>query len=768
MSTHRHTLTRFILIAAVSCLLLLAAWGITTAQQSEPFPLSVGTPVEDNIDDETPAVRYTFSASGGTDVLLLMEETSDNLDPLLILLDPNGNELTRNDNREPGVNDAQIATQLPVDGAYTVIATRRGQGDGTTQGSYALLLEIEGVANPNETINPLLLDPSEIFNVEFAQLDFETRNFDSATITTNTPRQYFVIGGEPGDLLLVTLTRTEGDLEPVINILDSTRTAIGGMASPGEGTFTAFATLPRRDWYLIEVTRANDSNDDGVFSLFVSRVEATRVEYNTPIDPVEFPPNSPSKSFIFEGTINDRVLIGASITDGDANPEVRLLDITRQQIAVESGTRFATIQQAILPRSGTYIVEVNNTNPGTTGTFIFRLSASLETTPERLEATLIDYNSLSDGLISDDAPNDFYQFTGSAGDIITLEMVADDGLDPFLIVMDGELDELISDDNGRRGTLDARIPQYTLPADGDYYVVASRSDLSMGETTGSYALTLTAGEVQLVEGSVTATVRWGGDDDLNLFVREPTGRVISWSNPTPDDGGTLQIDSNTNCNAISSQPVEHIYWEEASPPADGDYEIWVWYQDDCNREEPAVFSFELTQGGEIKLDESEQSLEVGERYNVSIRVIDGQVFLLDQEARITQPSPQQRASEGGDIPILYGQTDVNNLGDDIYARFYQFNGDAGDTIVIEAETLTDDLDPVLVLRDDNENNLVTSDDIDGRNNRNACITLELPYTGRFIIAVTRFGVRDGTTAGDYLLRLRQGSYVADPCEATSP
>ena len=756
MSTYCHLFTRFVVIAAA---VAVAAIRPATAQQSEPFPISVGSPVEGNIDDATPAVLYGFSASAGTDVLLFMEETSDTLDPLLILLGPAGEEVARNDNLEPGVNDAQISTQLPVDGAYTIIATRRGEADGTTQGSYALLLEIEGVANPNEIINPLLLDPATIFSVPFTLLDFETRNFDAATINDATPRQYFVIGGEPGDLLLATLTRTEGDLAPQVNILDSTRAAIGGQTSPSEGTFTAFAVLPRRDWYLIEVTRADP--DDGVFSLFVSRVEATPVEYNTPIDPVEFLPNSPTRSFIFEGTLDDRVLIGASIANGDAMPQVRLLDITRRQIAFAEGTRFATIPAATLPRSGTYIVEVTNTNPGTTGTFIFRLNASLQTTPQRLNAEPIEYNSQHDGRITDDAPTQFYQFTGRSGDILDLRMTADSALDPFLILMDGGLNELVADDNGQRGSLDARIQSYALPADGDYYVVAGRAGLDAGETTGGYVFELTAGEVQLVSGAVTATVRWGGDDDLNLFVREPTGRVISWSNPDPEDGGTLQIDSNTNCNAISSQPVEHLYWEEGSPPPNGDYEIWVWYQNDCNIEEPAVFSFQLRQGDEIKLDKTDQLLEVGERYNVFIRIIDGAVFLLEQEPLITQPSPQQRASEGGDIPILYGQTDVNNLGDAIYARFYRFEGEAGDEVVIEAQTLTDDLDPVLVLRDDNENNLVTSDDIDGRGNRNARITTTLPYTGRFIIAVTRFGVRDGTTAGDYILSLERGAYVAD-------
>jgi hypothetical protein len=153
------------------------------------------------------------------------------------------------------------------------------------------------------------------------------------------------------------------------------------------------------------------------------------------------------------------------------------------------------------------------------------------------------------------------------------------------------------------------------------------------------------------------------------------------------------------------------------------------------------------------LDIPEEQLEPGERLNIDLRFSEPDAFVLDA-GRVTEPSPQQRISEGGDIPILYGESVNGSLNDEVYARFYQFQGNAGDVIEVGSETLTGSLDPVLVLRDDTERNLVTNDD-HARGNRAARLTYTLPTDGRYVIAVTRFGVRDGLTVGDYRLTLRR-------------
>ena len=121
------------------------------------------------------------------------------------------------------------------------------------------------------------------------------------------------------------------------------------------------------------------------------------------------------------------------------------------------------------------------------------------------------------------------------------------------------------------------------------------------------------------------------------------------------------------------------------------------------------------------------------------------------------PSPQQRASEGGDLLIRYGEALTGTISPEVYALFYQFSGAAGDQVEIRAERVGGDLDPMLVLRDASDRTLVSNDDADSTTT-NARLTYTLPETGTYIVAVTRFGVRDGTTTGDFRVVLSRAEY----------
>ena len=729
-------------IIGLVCLLL--AWPLL-AQEPTPsptFPIVVGTPVEWNIDDNNPAERYSFEGNAGSDALLLMETTFGDLDPLLVLLGPDGTELARN-NAGPGTPDAAISIVLPLDGTYTVIATRAGEETGPTSGTYVLLLEIEGETLPSGELDPLTQPPS--FSVPFERLNLQ--EFASGSLSALQPRLYYAVAGEQSDLLRAILTVTEGELAAQVQVLDETLTAIGDTVRPRDEVI-AFGTLPRRDWYLIEVSH---QSGEGGFSLYADTLVGQSLAYDNETITGVFDVNTPTVPFTFEGTIGDTIFASAVVTEGNASPQVRLLDISRETVASADGARFASLQTT-LPRSGIYILEVAPTGEDATGEFNLRFNA-LQTNPANLPTLAAEYNSSYTGEITPTNTQVYYAFPGRQGDIIsaTLEGINDE-LDPLLILMDEELNELVVNDN-TRGNRNAQISQFPLPADGTYYLLATRAESEGDSISGPYNLTLTVGAVVLNSGSVTAELRWSSDDDLNLFLREPSGRVISWSNPdTLDDSGTLQIDSNTNCTTRSADPVEYIYWEPGDFPADGDYEIWVWYQQACGQANPVTFSFKLMNNGVDVLDLETITLNEGERYNIDVRVRQPDVFVLDA-GNITQPSAQQRASEGGDTPLLLGQTVTGSVSDDVYARFYQFDGNEGQTVTLQASAITGDLDPVLVLRNNEETNLVEADDISAEN-RDAAITHELPYTGRYVVAVTRFGVRDGLTVGDYRLSLR--------------
>jgi hypothetical protein len=115
---------------------------------SNALPLTAGTPITGSITRSQITEIYRFTGQANDVITLSMDATAGNLDTLLLLLGPNGNIVGSNDDRAPGVTNAQILNlTLVVPGEYTVIATRYGQSLGGTEGSYSLLLEAQTAAS---------------------------------------------------------------------------------------------------------------------------------------------------------------------------------------------------------------------------------------------------------------------------------------------------------------------------------------------------------------------------------------------------------------------------------------------------------------------------------------------------------------------------------------------------------------------------------------------------------------------------------------------
>jgi hypothetical protein len=110
-----------------------------------PTALIAGTPVTGDITNRQPLQVYSFVGQAGQVVSLEMNAVSGSLDTLLLLLDPNGNQVAFNDDRERGNTDAAIQNfSLVLNGTYTVVATRYGQILGGTEGEYILALSGTG------------------------------------------------------------------------------------------------------------------------------------------------------------------------------------------------------------------------------------------------------------------------------------------------------------------------------------------------------------------------------------------------------------------------------------------------------------------------------------------------------------------------------------------------------------------------------------------------------------------------------------------------
>jgi hypothetical protein len=101
------------------------------------------------------------------------------------------------------------------------------------------------------------------------------------------------------------------------------------------------------------------------------------------------------------------------------------------------------------------------------------------------------YNSSVNGMIDNATAAISYAFLGHAGDMVTIALDKTSGdLDPALLLFSAESVQLASDDDSGPEK-NALISAFTLPADGIYYIIASRFEYQSGKTSGGYRLSLT-------------------------------------------------------------------------------------------------------------------------------------------------------------------------------------------------------------------------------------------------------------------------------------
>lgn len=237
----------------------------------------------------------------------------------------------------------------------------------------------------------------------------------------------------------------------------------------------------------------------------------------------------------FEGTAGDVVNI-TMIADEGSGLDTRLFlytaaghDAGEPAIAENDDSGDATIgtfnsfiENFSLPETTTYVIEATRFGSGT-GDYELTLNAgdtSIAGVDEGAIYQFIEYGMQVGGTINDTFPSETWEFVGDEGDVITITMIADESgtLDPrlYLYDVDGEIEGGVAiaenDDSGDSsiGIFNSRIENFELPADGFYYIEASRFT---GE--GDYTLTLEAAErgveIRQWASSATATSQYGDD-----------------------------------------------------------------------------------------------------------------------------------------------------------------------------------------------------------------------------------------------------------------
>ena len=85
--------------------------------------------------------------------------------------------------------------------------------------------------------------------------------------------------------------------------------------------------------------------------------------------------------------------------------------------------------------------------------------------------------------------------------------------------------------------------------------------------------------VQVESGELQVSLSWDTDADMNLFVTEPDGTRIFYSDPESASGAVMDLDSNGLCQEPYNQN-ESIHWPQGTASS-GEYTIELFQDDPC-------------------------------------------------------------------------------------------------------------------------------------------------------------------------------------------
>ncbi len=118
------------------------AFNLTLTRDAQTTVMQYGDQLDGKIDDDHVEVNYLFSATAG-DVVTIIMTFEDALSGTLSLIGPDGKALTsKGGGQNPPVGSLNISQfRIPSTGGYIIVVGRKGKDQGTSSGSFSLLLD---------------------------------------------------------------------------------------------------------------------------------------------------------------------------------------------------------------------------------------------------------------------------------------------------------------------------------------------------------------------------------------------------------------------------------------------------------------------------------------------------------------------------------------------------------------------------------------------------------------------------------------------------
>lgn len=319
--------------------------------------------------------------------------------------------------------------------------------------------------------------------------------------------QRYTFDGLRGEFVRATLTVNSGDLDPVLTLSDPNGAVlISRDEGESAGELIISLRLPRSGAFGLTVARFGFAygTTSGAYTLRVDRLgvsaeSGSGLRYGDTVANA-ITDDMPEVYYSFRAEQGDLVTLAMRRDGGDLDPLLRIVDANRN-ILVEAddwqGTPDARVERWQVPAGGQYLIVATRYGDAagrTSGQFLL----TLDRIPDSALGSGADLaiqltrGQPSERDLSAARFEVWYTFEASAGETVTLSLQRMNGsLDPFLVLLGPDLSELASHDDIVDGQQrDSLIENFPIPADGKYYVIATRYERAAGTTIGRFRLRL--------------------------------------------------------------------------------------------------------------------------------------------------------------------------------------------------------------------------------------------------------------------------------------
>jgi hypothetical protein len=322
-------------------------------------------------------------------------------------------------------------------------------------------------------------------------------------------RQVYVFEADTDDIITLSMTRTDGDLDPYLLLMDERGAILAYSDDDGAGSdaLVALKRIPGGGRYFAIATRFGQEHGstEGGYRLLLERIgegvtDSPTLRFGDSVIG-RISSASPLAFYFLRASRGDVINIVMRRTSGSLDPQVDLATVegiilvSNDDDPQAEGTLDAGIRDFTVLDAGVYLVVATRFGReagDTEGSFV--LTATLTPADELGlnpdSARLVDYGMTVSGTVDDEIPTRHFRFDAQRGDVITVTLSTRSGnLDPLIILAGEDLIELARDNNSG-GQRNARIAAFTLPSGGTYYLLATRNGEQSGQTSGVFDLRL--------------------------------------------------------------------------------------------------------------------------------------------------------------------------------------------------------------------------------------------------------------------------------------